>query len=68
METTRTRYTGQFYGMALFQWGERIVRELELRMNSLRWQVRMQFHCIGGTSDPAIDPGQLKVDLELLRN
>ena len=56
------------YGMALSQWGEQIVRKLELLVNSYADAYRMQIHRISGTSDTATDPGQLKVDLELLRN
>jgi hypothetical protein len=56
------------YGMALSQWGEQIVRKLELLVNSYADAYRMQIHRISGTSDTATDPGQLKIDLELLRN
>jgi GTP-binding protein EngB required for normal cell division len=56
------------YGMALSQWGEQIVRKLEFLVNSYADAYRMQIHRISGTSDTATDPGQLKVDLELLRN
>jgi hypothetical protein len=54
--------------MALSQWGEQIVRKWKLLVNSYADAYRMQFHRISGTSDTVIDPGQLKVDLELLRS
>jgi GTP-binding protein EngB required for normal cell division len=58
----------RLYCMALSQWSEQIVRKLELLVNSYADAYRMQIHRISGASDTATDPGQLQVDLELLRN
>ena len=56
------------YGMALSQWSDQIVRKLELLINSYADAYRMQIHRFRGTSDPAVNPGQLQADLELLKN
>ena len=56
------------YGMALSQWSDQIVRKLELLINSYADAYRMQIHRFRGTSDSAVNPGQLQADLELLRN
>ena len=55
-------------GMALSQWSDQIVRKLELLINSYADAYRMQIHRFRGTSDSAVNPGQLQADLELLRN
>jgi hypothetical protein len=56
------------YGMALSQWSDQIVRKLERLINSYADAYRMQIHRFAGTSDSAVNPGQLQADLELLRN
>jgi hypothetical protein len=55
------------YGLALSQWSGQIVRKLELLINSYADAYRMQIHRSDGTSDSAVNPGQLQADLELLR-
>jgi hypothetical protein len=55
------------YGLALSQWSGQIVRKLELLINSYADAYRMQIHRSNGTSDSAVNPGQLQADLELLR-
>jgi hypothetical protein len=50
------------------RWSDRIVRKLELLINSYADGYRMQIHRFCGTSDPAVNPGQLQADLELLKN
>ena len=56
------------YGMALSQWSGQIVRKLELLVNSYADAYRMQIHRFRGTSDSAVNPGQLQADWELLQN
>jgi hypothetical protein len=56
------------YGIALSQWSGQIVRKLELLINSYADAYRMQIHRFRGTSDSAVNPGQLQADLELLQN
>lgn len=58
----------QLYGLALSQWSEQLVRKLELLVNSYADAYRVQIHRISGTSDTAINVGQLQDDLDLLRN
>jgi hypothetical protein len=52
----------------LSQWSDQIVRKLELLINSYADAYRMQIHRFCGTSDSAVNPGQLQADLELLKN
>ena len=56
------------YGSALSGWSEQIVRKLETLVNSYGDAYRVQIHRISGTSDEAVDVGQLQSDLDLLRN
>ena len=56
------------YGMALSQWSGQIVRKLELLINSYANTYRVQIHRVRGTSDSAINTGQLQADLEVLKN
>jgi len=58
----------QLYGLALSQWSEQLVHKLELLVNSYADAYRVQIHRISGTSDTAINVGQLQDDLDLLRN
>jgi len=56
------------YGLAMSQWSEQIVRKLETLVNSYADTYRVQIHRISGTSDAAVNVGQLQSDLGLLRD
>ncbi len=55
------------YGMALSQWSQQTVRQLEALTNSYADAYRVQIHRISGVSDVVTDPGQLQTDLGLLK-
>ena len=54
------------YGIALSQWGEQVVRKLELLLNSYADAYRVQLHRARGVSADVADQDQMQADLELL--
>lgn len=56
------------YGMALSQWSQQTIRQLELLTNSYADAYRAQIHRINGVLEAVTDPTQLQADLDRLRN
>ena len=56
------------YGMALSQWSQQTVRQLQGLTNSYADAYRAQIHRLSGVSDAVADTTQLQADLDLLRN
>jgi hypothetical protein len=54
--------------LALSPWSEQIVRKLEILVNSYADAYRVQVRRISGASDTAANVGQLRSDLDLLKN
>src|SRR5271170_8037119 len=58
----------RLYGIALSQWGEQVVRKLELLLNSYADAYRVQLQRARGVSANVADENQMRADLELLNH